>query len=120
MPWDNKAADEGLGSINGSGATPTFRLHTGIPAIGASGNELSGNGYTAQQPALANLVLSTVSNSRRMTLTAELSFGDPTGAWAPTYLGLWDGSGNSAGATGPSRHPPSTQTPPRSSTPPTR
>ena len=96
MPWDNKAADEGLDGIAGTGTTPTWRLHTGVPTIGASGNELSGNGYAAVQPGLANITKETNNNTRRLRVTAEMDFGDPTSAWAPTHVGLWDGSGASA------------------------
>ena len=96
MPWDAKAADEGLDGIMGTGKTPTFRLHTGIPSIGASGNELSGEGYGRVQPGVSNISKETVSNTRRLKVTAEMDFGDPTAAWAPTYLGLWDGDGSGA------------------------
>ena len=65
-------------------------LHTAAPT---QGNELSASGYSGEQTVAAGgWTLTTSGGKRRMRNNAKISFGDPTGAWAPTRIGIWNGA----------------------------
>ena len=44
---------------------------------------MAAGGWTARPPAAGSAACGT---------TAKISFGDPTGAWAPTHIGIWNGA----------------------------
>ena len=65
-------------------------LHTDAPT---QVNELTAAGYSGEQTVAAGgWTVDTSGGKRRMRNTAKISFGDPTGAWDPDYVGIWNGA----------------------------
>lgn len=65
-------------------------LHTDAPT---QGNELTAAGYSGEQTvASGGWTIDTAGGKRRMRNTAKISFGDPSGAWDPSRVGIWNGA----------------------------
>ncbi len=78
---------------NASAFTPWVGLFTTAPANdGASGTEVSGNGYARQSVTLSAPATGT-GNARRCTNSNQITFGPATGTWGTIVaFGIWDAS----------------------------